>query len=121
MVGVLIVMVLPRSLFAFDEIRPEPVSYRNPLSSSVQNREAASNRFLRFLIVRNPCVAWYSTQANSMASAYEFGNDPAKVARYRAFWDRAPVPRPLVGFSIKSWFPLQEFAASGASRDRATS
>jgi hypothetical protein len=49
-----------------------------------------------------------------MASMYAFGNDPAKVAGYRAFWNRAPVKRPLVGFSIKSWFPLQEFAASAA-------
>jgi hypothetical protein len=49
-----------------------------------------------------------------MTSAYPFGNDPAKVARYQAFWDRAPVKRPLVGFSIKSWFPLQEFEASAA-------
>lgn len=41
-----------------------------------------------------------------------FGNDPAKVARYEAFWNRDPVARPLVGFSLKSWFPLREFAAS---------
>ena len=52
------------------------------------------------------------------SNVYPFGNDPAKVASYRAFWDRAPVPRPLVGFSIKSWFPLQEFAASAAWQDR---
>jgi len=45
---------------------------------------------------------------------YAFGNDPAKVARYQAFWNWAPAARPLVGFSIKSWFPLQEFAASAA-------
>ncbi len=49
-----------------------------------------------------------------MASVYPFGNDPAKIERYRAFWNRAPVRRPLVGFSIKSWFPLQEFSASAA-------
>lgn len=24
-----------------------------------------------------------------------FGNGPAKIVRYRAFWDRAFVPRPL--------------------------
>ena len=53
-----------------------------------------------------------------MACAWAFGNDPAKVAGYQAFWDRAPVQRPLVGFSIKSWFPLQEFAASAAWQDR---
>jgi hypothetical protein len=47
-----------------------------------------------------------------MAPVYPFGNDPAKIEHYRAFWERRPVRRPLVGFSIKSWFPLQEFAAS---------
>lgn len=52
-----------------------------------------------------------------MPSTYPFGNDPAKVAGYRAFWDRTPVKRPLVGFSIKSWFPLQEFSASAAWQD----
>ncbi len=36
---------------------------------------------------------------------------PAKLARYRAFWDRAFVERPLVGFTLAGWFPLQEFAA----------
>jgi hypothetical protein len=49
-----------------------------------------------------------------MTPTYPFGNDPAKIAGYQAFWDRAPVSRPLVGFSIKSWFPLQEFSASAA-------
>jgi hypothetical protein len=49
-----------------------------------------------------------------MASSPPFGNDPAKVERYRAFWNRDPVDRPLVGFSFKSWFPLQEYAASAA-------
>ncbi len=52
-----------------------------------------------------------------MSSAHPFGNDPAKIAGYRAFWSRSPVKRPLVGFSIKSWFPLQEFAASAAWQD----
>jgi len=49
-----------------------------------------------------------------MAPVRSFGNDPAKIAGYLAFWERAPVRRPLVGFSIKSWFPLQEFSASAA-------
>ena len=49
---------------------------------------------------------------------YAYGNDPAKVAGSRAFWDRAAVKRPLVGFSVKSWFPLQEFSASAAWQDR---
>jgi len=43
-----------------------------------------------------------------------FGNDPAKIARYRAFWNRDPVPRPLVGFSLVGWFPAEEFAACKA-------
>ncbi|MBN1641889.1 MAG: hypothetical protein JXA09_11705 [Anaerolineae bacterium] len=43
-----------------------------------------------------------------------FGNHPAKIGRYRAFWDRAPVRRPMVGFSLIGWFPLLEFAASQA-------
>jgi hypothetical protein len=46
-----------------------------------------------------------------------FGNDPIKIERYRAFWERAPTPRPLIGFSFKSWFPLQEYAASAAWQD----
>ncbi len=53
----------------------------------------------------------------TMASVYPFGNDPAKIAGYLAFWERAAVKRPLVGFSIKSWFPLQEFSASAAWQD----
>ncbi len=40
----------------------------------------------------------------------EFGNDPEKTARYRAFWSRADVNRPLVGFSLVGWFPFREFA-----------
>ncbi len=45
---------------------------------------------------------------------FPFGNDPAKIAGYQAFWKRTDVKRPLVGFSIKSWFPLEEFEASRA-------
>lgn len=41
-----------------------------------------------------------------------FGNDPEKIGRYKAFWSRSLTGRPLVGFSIKSWFPKEEFAAS---------
>ena len=43
---------------------------------------------------------------------HPFGNDPAKVRGYRSFWSRESVERPLVGFSYKSWFPLDEFSAS---------
>lgn len=39
-----------------------------------------------------------------------FGNHVAKIARYRAFWDRQSVPRPLAGFTCTGWFPLGEFA-----------
>ena len=49
-----------------------------------------------------------------MATQYPFGNDPAKIERYRAWWERRDAERPLMGFSVKSWFPLQEFAASAA-------
>jgi hypothetical protein len=42
---------------------------------------------------------------------FPFGNDPAKTERYRAFWNRGDAVRPLVGFSLAGWFPLQEFAA----------
>jgi hypothetical protein len=40
-----------------------------------------------------------------------FGNDPWKTERYRNFWSRADVARPLVGFSLVGWFPFEEFAA----------
>lgn len=43
-------------------------------------------------------------------SRVEFGNDPAKIERYRAFWNRADVRRPLVGFTCVGWFPFSEFA-----------
>ena len=41
-----------------------------------------------------------------------FGNDTGKTERYRAFWNRSAVARPLVGFTRVGWFPLQEFAAA---------
>ena len=40
-----------------------------------------------------------------------FGNDPAKIERYKAFWNREDVSRPLVGFSFVGWFPFGEFSA----------
>jgi hypothetical protein len=49
--------------------------------------------------------------ASVMASSHEFGNDPAKIERYRAFWSRAEVDRPLVGFSFVGWYPLEYFSA----------
>lgn len=44
-------------------------------------------------------------------SRHEFGNDPSKLERYRAFWSRSDVRRPLVGFTCVGWFPFGEFAA----------
>lgn len=44
-------------------------------------------------------------------SKFPYGNDPAKVERYKEFWSRADVKRPLVGFSLVGWFPFNEFAA----------
>ena len=40
-----------------------------------------------------------------------YGNDPEKIERYKDFWSLAAVKRPLVGFSLVSWFPFGEFAA----------
>ncbi len=48
------------------------------------------------------------------AARAPFGNHPDKIARYQAFWKRSEVARPLVGFSLVGWFPLQEFAACRA-------
>ena len=45
-----------------------------------------------------------------MATRYPFGTDTAKIDRYRAFWSRAEVDRPLVGFSHVGWYPLQYFS-----------
>ena len=47
-------------------------------------------------------------------SRYPFGNDPAKIGRYRAFWNREDVERPLVGFTLRGWFPLEEYAVTRA-------
>lgn len=46
-----------------------------------------------------------------MASSDAFGNDPAKIERYKAFWNRSEVDRPLVGFSFVGWYPLEYFSA----------
>jgi hypothetical protein len=35
---------------------------------------------------------------------FPFGNDPAKIERYKAFWGLDEVTRPLVGFSFADWF-----------------
>jgi len=43
-----------------------------------------------------------------------FGNDPAKIERYKSFWNRTDAVRPLVGFTTRGWFPLEEYAATRA-------
>lgn len=43
---------------------------------------------------------------------YPFGNDPAKIEHYKKFWCREPVKRPLVGFSLKTWFSILEYSAT---------
>ncbi len=45
-----------------------------------------------------------------MATKHPFGNDAAKIAGYKAFWNREGVKRPLVGFSFVGWFPLEYFS-----------
>ena len=49
-----------------------------------------------------------------MTAAFPFGNDPAKIERYRAFWNRERTDRPLVGFSFVGWYPLEYFTACGS-------
>jgi hypothetical protein len=34
-----------------------------------------------------------------------------KTDRYRRFWTRSPLERPLIGFSVGGWFPLQSYRA----------
>lgn len=46
-----------------------------------------------------------------MTARYHFGNDPAKIEGYKAFWNREDVKRPLVGFTLVGWFPLEYFSA----------
>ena len=43
---------------------------------------------------------------------YPFGNDPAKIERYKAFWQRFSVNRPIIGFSLIGWFPLDAFSTA---------
>ena len=52
-----------------------------------------------------------------MGSAFPFGNDPAKIGRYRAFWSREEVTRPWWAF-FQVLVPLQEFGASAAWQER---
>jgi len=42
-----------------------------------------------------------------------------KLARYRSFWSREPVERPIIGFSLGGWFQLQNYSALERLRNRA--
>lgn len=46
-----------------------------------------------------------------MAAKHHFGNDPAKIKKYQAFWERKTVRRPLVGLTMVGWFPLTYFSS----------
>ena len=41
-----------------------------------------------------------------------------KLDRYRRFWDRTAVERPLIGFSVGGWFPFQHYRAMQPFRGR---
>ena len=41
-----------------------------------------------------------------------------RIDRYRWFWNRAPVDRPLIGFSVGGWFPFQHYRAMQPFRGR---
>ena len=41
-----------------------------------------------------------------------------KIRKYRAFWANDPMERPLIGFSLGGWFPLQSYTALGKFRGR---
>ena len=47
-----------------------------------------------------------------MVSPRHFGNDPSKIEKYRAFWNREDVERPLVGFTLRGFFPIEEYKAT---------
>lgn len=42
----------------------------------------------------------------------------AKRERYSRFWGRAPVERPLIGFSVGGWFPFRHYQAMQPLRER---
>ena len=45
------------------------------------------------------------------AHAVRSSSIEAKLDRYTRFWNRAPIERPLIGFSVGGWFPLQSYRA----------
>lgn len=38
-----------------------------------------------------------------------FGNDSSKIEKYRAFWHREDIGRPLVGFTFRTFFAKEEY------------
>jgi len=45
---------------------------------------------------------------------YPFGNNPAKIEKYKGFWNRDETDRPLVGFTFRGFFPLEEYKITKA-------
>ena len=41
-----------------------------------------------------------------------FGNDLQKVEGYQRFWNRGEARRPLVGFTLRGFFPMEEYAVT---------
>lgn len=60
--------------------------------------------------------------APSPSELREYGMDlPStqdKLKKYRAFWTNAPMARPLIGFSLGGWFPLQSYPRMAKFRGR---
>ena len=44
-----------------------------------------------------------------------------KLARYRSFWAKEPVERPIIGFSLGGWFQLKNYTALERLRNQALS
>jgi len=47
-----------------------------------------------------------------MVNCFFYGNNPAKIDRYKAFWNREDVDRPLIGFTFRGFFPLEEYTVT---------
>jgi hypothetical protein len=47
-------------------------------------------------------------------SKIPFGNDPLKIEKYKAFWNREEMERPLIGFTLRGFFPLEEYRVTSS-------
>ena len=47
-------------------------------------------------------------------SQTSFGNDPRKIEKYKAFWKRKEMERPLIGFTFRGFFSLDEYSVCKA-------